>query len=481
MSPAERFWEEEGYGEIVAVEPIGGVLAVEFANGDRIEVSLDSLGADRDTKLMLGENGALLAIGPGGEREIDWMVIRASADSAFAAELRERDAEESRRIGRRLRALRQNKGLSLKASAEMAGMSSPQLAKIEKGETDLRISTVRSVLRPLGASFADIAGPDAPEVSVPELIKRASKAGAPKETLAKIAVKLDPRRLADALSRGFAWEPQALLSGAPENPELNFAVAFKARSPEKARQSPMLRLARTLSEISSEAFEQPPAELPDGPDPIREQIGAEITLEALAEWAWDAGIMVLPMGGPDFSAAAWHVGERPAVVLKAKQEYSAHWLFELAHELGHVLLGHAAGETGVVDVDQPQPLVAAIDEQEQEANEFALRLLIPERERLLEEIRIGSGQSTQEQKWNFKGQVERVAAERRLAPGLLGFVAAYGLPEVAETGDRWGSATNLAKEEAEARPIIRAALRRHINFAALSELDRALVEAVVLE
>jgi transcriptional regulator with XRE-family HTH domain len=481
---AEKHWEEKGYGEIVAVEPGEKTVAVHFANGDRVKVARAALGIDVDTELVLEEeSGGLIARGARGEREIDWMVIRRSDDPEFAEVIRERDAEESRRIGTRLRVVRENTGLSQKAAAEMIGMAAPQLAKIERGTTDMRISTVRSLLRALGVSFAEITGPDAPEVSMPELIRRGVKSEAPKETLQKIAAKVDPRRLSEALARGFAWDPEALLTGVPENPELDFEVAFKARSPEKARQSPLLRLARTLSEICAEASKMAINGLPADPAVIRKQVideQGELTLAALSEWAWRKGTVVIPMSGPEFSAAAWHVGERPMVVLKAKQEYSAHWLFELAHEIGHLALGHASGNDWVVDIDQPQ-LVVSVDAQEQEANDFALSLLVPDWELLLTEIKSGSGASTQEQKHRFKGEVERLSTEHGLAPGLLGFIAAYGLPEVAESGDRWGSATNLAKEEKPARPIVRAAFERHISLGEMSELDAALVEAVVLE
>jgi transcriptional regulator with XRE-family HTH domain len=480
MSMDKSFWEEPDYGEVIGIEPRNEVLTVQFANGDEIEVPFESLGADTRTTFHLDEDGALLAVGPSGEREIDWMALRARSDPAFAAELRERDADESRRIGRRLRVLRQNQNLSQKAAAEMAGMSAPQLAKIEKGESDLRVSTLRSVLRALGASFADIAGPDAPEVSIPELVKHGVKSNAPKEVLERIAGKVDPRRVAEVLARGFAWEPAALMQGAPKNRALDFAVAFKAGSPEKERRSPLLRLARTISEISEAAFDGPSAELPERPETIRAEISEPITLSSLTEWAWTAGIIVIPMSGPGFSAAAWYVGDRPVVVLKAKKDYVAHWLFLLAHELGHVVLGHAAGGA-VVDVAQPRPLVATADSEEEEANDFALRLLIPDHEQLLTEIRTGSGQTLDEQKWNFKGEVERVAAERNLAPGLLGFVAAYGLPNIARDNDRWGSATNLAKEEEAARELVREAFSGRIDAKDLPELDGALLEAVVLE
>lgn len=481
---AKKHWEEEGYGEIVSVEPGETTIVVHFANGDTVKVPRSSLGIDKDTSLVVEEeSGGLIACGARGKREIDWMVVRRGDDPEFAEVIRERDADESRRIGTRLRVARENAGLSQKAAAEMAGMAAPQLAKLERGTTDMRISTVRSLLRALGVSFADVAGPDAPEVSIPELIRRGVKSEAPKEILQKIATKVNPRQLSEVLARGFAWDPVALLAGVPKNPKLDFDVAFKARAPEKARQSPILRLARTLSEICADASSVVINELPADPTVIRERVigeQGELTLAALCEWAWGMGIVVIPMSGPGFSAAAWHVDERPTVVLKATQEYNAHWLFELAHEVGHLALGHASGNDWVVDVDQPKPQ-STVDTQEREANDFALSLLVPDRAQLLAAIKSGSGTSIKQQKLRFKGEVERLSGEHGLAPGLLGFVAAYGLPEVAESGDRWGSATNLAKKEEFARPIVRAAFERHISLGGMPELDAALVEAVVLE
>jgi transcriptional regulator with XRE-family HTH domain len=485
VSAPAKAWEEDGYGEIVGVESGAGRVLVGFANGDQVDVDVAALGVDEQTAFHIDEEGGgLIAETSQGEREIDWMLIRRIDDPDFASVVRERDAEESRRIGTRLRVLRENSGLLQKDAAELAGMAAPQLAKIESGKSDLRISTVRSVLRALGASFADISGPDALEVSIKELERNAEKAGAPRELLKRIADKVGARELAPTLGRGFAWDPAALISGVPENRELDFAVAFKARSPDRERQSPLLRLARTVSEICDQTFEGPVVGLPADPNVIRERLignASGLSLKTLVDWAWKVGIIVIPMSGPGFSAAAWHVGERPVVILKAKQEFSAHWLFQLAHEIGHLALGHASGDDWIVDVDQPQPGVSTDDDQEQEANEFALALLVPEREQLLEEIRAGSGQALHEQKLWFKGEVERLADERGLAPGLLGFVAAYGLPDVAETGDRWGSATNLAKQEADARPIVRSAFEQKIKLDGLSELDAALVEAVVLE
>ena len=66
-------------------------------------------------------------------------------------------------------------------------MSPPQLAKIDKAESDLRISTLSAVLRALNADFGDIAGPDAPEVSMKAVRLNAQKSGAPSVALKALA------------------------------------------------------------------------------------------------------------------------------------------------------------------------------------------------------------------------------------------------------------------------------------------------------
>ncbi len=175
-------WEQPGYGDVTAARRSHELLEVEFANGDVVTLEPERLGLTREFEAQPADGGsAVLIRTPEDERELDWTVIRVNTDAEFASELRNRDAEEARRIGRRLRALRENRGITVKDAAAKAAMSSPQLAKLERGQTDMRISTLRGVLRALNASFTDIAGPEAPEVSVKELAKRADALGIPAE------------------------------------------------------------------------------------------------------------------------------------------------------------------------------------------------------------------------------------------------------------------------------------------------------------
>jgi transcriptional regulator with XRE-family HTH domain len=478
MSASER-WEEEGYGEIVAVEPGLGSILVHFANGDQVPVELAALGADLSTEFEVDDEGSLIARGAQSAREIDWMLIRRLDDPEFAEVLRERDAEESRRIGRRLRALRENNGLSQKDAAKLAEIAPSRLAKIERGETDLRISTVRSVLRAIGGSFADISGPEAPEVSVKDL---AAKLEAPLEVLRQIAAKVGPQKLSPALARGFRWKSETVLRGVPDESPLGVRVAFKKQAgSKKSGSTPIERLARTLSELSAESFVGAVRDLPADPAAIRTEVieeAGEVSLETLTRWAWAMGVVVVPMSGPGFQAAAWHVGERPVVVLKLSYDLQVYWLFALAHEIGHIALGHLK-DSAVIDLDELGKVED--DGQETEANDFARDLLAPGSERLFAEIRRRSAGDLDFQRHKFKGKVEDVAEEEGLDPALLGILAAYTLTDVARQRDRWGSAINIAKLRGPARPLVREAFESRIELEELPELDAALVRAVVLE
>ena len=161
-------WAEPGYSDIASVEEIGDEIEVAFLNGDVVRLSPRQFGIRGAFEAVLAEGASGLAItvtGTAAERTITWSQLRAAADPDFAQEMRRQDAEESRRIGRRLRALREDRELSQKDLAALVGMSGPQLSKIEKGTSDLRFSTVQTLLRAMGATLDDISGPGALERS----------------------------------------------------------------------------------------------------------------------------------------------------------------------------------------------------------------------------------------------------------------------------------------------------------------------------
>ncbi|HLK61249.1 MAG TPA: ImmA/IrrE family metallo-endopeptidase, partial [Chthonomonadaceae bacterium] len=106
-----------------------------------------------------------------------------------------------------------------------------------------------------------------------------------------------------------------------------------------------------------------------------------VHFEALLDYCWSLGIPVLhvsefPSGKKPDALSATMDG-RPAIVLCKKIQYSAWLLFHLAHELGHIALGHLEGAGVLID----EEVKSDTDEEETEANRFAIELLTGQSER----------------------------------------------------------------------------------------------------
>ncbi len=355
----------------------------------------------------------------------------------------------------------------------------PQLAKLEQGETDMRVSTLRSVLRALGASFADIAGPDAPEISVKELTKRAQRAGVPAEIVKRIAAAVDPRQLTEVIGRAFGWDPHNLVTGALSPPVPAAPVTLKRRSTTGDENLALVALGEALARRSALAYAGTPGAVPKESQALREAVvgdATEITLETLLDWCWRAGIVVVPMeaaGG--FSAGAWIFGDQPVVVLKEAPDFKAYWLFALAHELGHLAHGHVT-RGGLIDIERSWE--GQTDGQEDEANTYALDFLVPDHLAMLDEIRRRAQGPEANVKFKFKA-IEAAKARGYNVPLVL-LVAAFGLPDVARPGDRWGSANNEARQEGSARALLAREFERNVDLERLDRLDSLLLRAVAL-
>jgi transcriptional regulator with XRE-family HTH domain len=377
--------------------------------------------------------------------------------------------------------LREDKNLNQRDVANLAGMSAPQLSKIESGSFDLRVSTVQSLLRAMGGSLSDIAGPDAPEFSRKVVIKSAESAGVPREVMGSLLAA--PRNMmARLIERAFGWRVDQLVSGQMPEPSILADVAFKAtRAGKVPSSSPVVLLGRTIAGIvRTAAADSPPfLGLPSSAHTLHAEArdsAGYVALASLAEWAWNRGIAVVPMAGRSvFSAAVWDGSPRPVIVLKESRELSVYWLFDLAHELGHLALGHV-GQSGLIDVESPASRADSEDWTERAADDFALEILLPNHEELLGEVR----REARGSHLRFKGAVVSVADAAQVSPGLLGMIAAYALTEVGEYKDRWGSATNLARPDGGGREQVQRIARQFLSPDHLDPVDKSLIRQLVI-
>jgi len=477
-------WREPGYSDIVAARRADSWIEVEFANGDIVRASPDALGvhaADFAVEVVPDEPLSIQVIDrDGGRVEVSWTLIRGATDQGFAQTLWQHDLEESKMVGLRLRALREDRGLSKQELAKRVGTTPTQLSKGESGSVDLRISTVQSLLRAMDASLADIAGADAPIVSLRELRKHAQGAGVPNDVIDRLLSGVARRAVPEILARAFRWTRDALLDGVPVNQPPPAEVRFKLIHPGAPRESALINLAYLVSQAIRQAASGPSYNGIDS-DPARiRSLAADdagkVTLDSLVGWMWNAGIPVIPLfGRGGFAGTAWVVDGDPVVVLKDMRNFASLWLFDLAHELGHLARGHLA-RGGIIDVDAPQ-VQPEEDQEEQDASAFALQLLLPEYQALLSQVRVEARGSH----LRFKNAVATVAQRADVRVGLLGMVAAYALTEVGEYKDRWGSATNLARPEGSGRGPVQRALWEHLDPGRLPAVDRAIVQAVIGE
>ncbi len=105
-----------------------------------------------------------------------------------------------------------------------------------------------------------------------------------------------------------------------------------------------------------------------------------VTLLDLLSLSWSvsvpvAHLRVFPWPQKRMAAMTVRVGNRWAVLLGKDSFYPATIAFYLAHELGHIALGHIAQDQQIVDLDEDTSAAEGEDAEEQEADAFALELL----------------------------------------------------------------------------------------------------------
>jgi hypothetical protein len=193
---------------------------------------------------------------------------------------------------------------------------------------------------------------------------------------------------------------------------------------------------------------------------LREAIlsGGQVDLLGILSTCWGTGVPVAHLSVSPLPKKAMHAmvvscGGRHAVLLSRKASYPALTAFTLAHEIGHIALGHVPADDMLVDADDPSG-VAAGDEEEEEANKYALELLLGDSNPDIQ-VNIENFNSAE-----LADAVLRIAPAYGIEPGTLALV-------VAKRYDAW--------------PVAMAAMRfiykqpmqvaRVVNSIAINELD----------
>ena len=163
-----------------------------------------------------------------------------------------------------------------------------------------------------------------------------------------------------------------------------------AAGADAAKIAPTIRVAeRMIRNMTSSLVDLPAFTGEQAPHTIREAILAVapvVDLGSLLDFAWQAGVVVTrlayrPSGTGKLHGIAMFCGYLPAVVLTENRDAPPWQAFRLAHELGHIFLGHVRpGEPPILDsdLDIGDPGELDGDHQEAAANAFACELLTGE-------------------------------------------------------------------------------------------------------
>lgn len=107
--------------------------------------------------------------------------------------------------------------------------------------------------------------------------------------------------------------------------------------------------------------------------------GGPVNLMGLLSLCWGLGVPVFylgvfPLSGKRMFAGSARVETRHAILLGRRSTFPAQVAYYVAHEIGHIALGHAASSVAVVDLGDPLRPVDQ-DDEESAADRFALQLL----------------------------------------------------------------------------------------------------------
>lgn len=150
-------------------------------------------------------------------------------------------------------------------------------------------------------------------------------------------------------------------------------------------------LASRVAELTAYGTEANFTSLPTDVKKIRAEIltnHTTVNLKSLLEYCWSKGIVVVyfnnfPPKIKKFAALIQWKFNSPVIILSSKYKYSARLAFDLAHELGHLALGHL--KEGILVDEKIKYDCNQNDDDECQANKFATQLLLGDCDNCLED------------------------------------------------------------------------------------------------
>lgn len=483
-------WDMPEFRTITSVERKGQELEVRFRDGSRVRLNPNQIVPARFgdidwTKLTHTEHEIVLSSTKGMLHEVSWLSVRTLTDPEFNRFLVAKAEQESQEVGKRLKHLRQARGIKGKDLAGRVGIKPQALSRIESGRHKISFAMLSRILAGLGCSLKDLSTDGGRISTMQELLETLGKIGLTKRF---VLTRLIPRPMLDAksasaedvvataqrISRIYGWSTASILGGR--------ALSFDTHSLGHVR---FKKYART-DEIRAPAYTlyahwlaiQVVAATPNirvsapsaSPEEVRQRIQSrygKLSFATLLSYAWDVGIAVIPLSDPGvFHGACWRIDDRIVIVLKQSTCFHARWLYDLAHELGHAARHLSVKNPTVIETSEISPF-SEENEEEIEASEFAEALVFNSRAEELAELSVERAQGELRK---LKKAVIEVARDQMFSVDNLANYLAYRLSMQGENW--WGAAANLQVETPSPLSIARKELTKRIHPGQLNAEER---------
>jgi len=243
---------------------------------------------------------------------------------------------------------------------------------------------------------------------------------------------LDPRSVLDEEQPTFIWDDSAKFK--------NY------KSDDTNERAAITAFGRSLNRILSSGVQmvQPIPRITAGD--LRASIlktQPYIRLIDLLGFLWAFGVPIIhlkvfPLSAKRMCAMSVRQDDNYAILLAKDDQYPASITFHVAHEIGHIMLGHLDKNVAVVDMDDPLLHHHADDPEEKAADEYALELLTGLKD---PQFNIQGGGRLAKQ---LAAESRRVSEENHIEPGTLALCYGYKTTN-------WGTA-NKALEYIYERP-----------------------------
>ena len=272
------------------------------------------------------------------------------------------------------------------------------------------------------------------------------------------------------LEKIFGWTSEQILGDEPltiKPIEVKFKMPKNANHLKVHAYSVFAHYVAMLLVQATKGLEK--KSIPDNPYRLRDDIASNmstISFKNLVQYVWKLGIPVISLDPLSFHAACFSDDSGSVIVLTQNTKSEARWMFDLLHELYHVI-------TGTERIDFDDDFQDSKDESD--ANKFAHAVLLGKNiEKILNSC---LDKCLVNENWNFaylKKAVIDVANKEKVRIDILANYVAYRL-STEGLCSWWGVAEKLQTPMHDARIIIRDEILRYSDFTLLSEPDLELL------